>query len=85
MEMWLKSALERTESCLLYTSRGVARARPTWFYQKGVWVVNGKMDQTDLRHSVEYGNWVTMESLKYNNKASKYFGQPLRLFDEQGK
>lgn len=42
------------------------------------------MDQTDLRHSVEYGNWVTMESLKYNNKASKYFGQPLRLFDEQG-
>lgn len=65
--------------------RGVARARPTWFYQKGVWVVNGKMDQTDLRHSVEYGNWVTMESLKYNNKASKYFGQPLRLFDEQGK
>lgn len=43
------------------------------------------MDQTDLRHSVEYGNWVTMESLKYNNKASKYFGQPLRLFDEQGK
>lgn len=28
--------------------RGVARARPTWFYQKGVWVVNGKMDQTDF-------------------------------------
>lgn len=64
--------------------RGVANCRTTWFYQKGVWAVNGKMDETDLRHSVEHGNWVTMESLKCNNKKSKYFGQNLRLFDEKG-
>lgn len=65
--------------------RGVSTVRPTWFYQEGVWAVNGVMDETDLRHSVEYGNWVTMESLKYNNKESAYFGQNLRLFDDQGK
>lgn len=64
--------------------RGVSTVRPTWFYQKGVWAVNGEMDATDLRHSVEAGNWVTMESLKCNNKDSEYFGQPLRLFDDQG-
>lgn len=64
--------------------RGVSTVRPTWFYQEGVWAVNGVMDETDLRHSVEYGNWVTMESLKYNNKESAYFGQNLRLFDDQG-
>ncbi|RHL03220.1 MULTISPECIES: RagB/SusD family nutrient uptake outer membrane protein [Bacteroides] len=65
--------------------RGISTCRPTWFYQKGVWAVNGKMDETDLRHSVEAGNWVTMESLKCNNKASSYFGQPLRLYDDNGK
>ena len=64
--------------------RGIATARMTWFYQKGVWAVNGEMDPTDLRHSVEHGNWVTMESLKCNNKESEYFGQPLRLFDDKG-
>lgn len=64
--------------------RGIATVRPTWFYQKGVWAVNGKQDATDLRHSVETGNWVTMESLKCNNRDSEYFGQPLRLFDDQG-
>ena len=64
--------------------RGVSTVRPTWFYQEGVWAVNGVMDETDLRHSVEYGNWVTMESLKYNNIESAYFGQNLRLFDDQG-
>lgn len=64
--------------------RGISTCRPTWFYQKGVWAVNGEMDETDLRHSVEAGNWVTMESLKCNNKASSYFGQPLRLYDDDG-
>lgn len=64
--------------------RGIATVRPTWFYQKGVWAVNGEQDATDLRHSVETGNWVTMESLKCNNIDSEYFGQPLRLFDDQG-
>lgn len=64
--------------------RGISTCRPTWFYQKGVWAVNGEMDETDLRHSVEVGNWVTMESLKCNNKASSYFGQPLRLYDDDG-
>lgn len=63
---------------------GISICRPTWFYQKGVWAINGKMDETDLRHSMEVGNWVTMESFKCNNKASSYFGQPLRLYDDDG-
>lgn len=65
--------------------RGIATVRPTWFYQEGVWAVNGKMDKGDLRHSVEVGNWVTMESMKCNNKDSEYFGQPLRLYSDDGK
>lgn len=64
--------------------RGISTCRPTWFYQKGLWAINGFMDTTDLRHSVKVGNWVTMESLKCNNKASSYFGQPLRLYDDNG-
>ncbi|MFD2164617.1 RagB/SusD family nutrient uptake outer membrane protein [Paradesertivirga mongoliensis] len=59
--------------------RGIATIRPTYFAQNAMWGINGVMDQGDLRHNSAVGNWVTMTSLKYNDKASSYFGQNLRL------
>ncbi len=60
--------------------RGIGHIRPTHFAQKGLWRVNGFDDEGDLRHSTTVGNWVTMESLKYNDPSSTaWFGQNVRL------
>ncbi|MCS4164838.1 MULTISPECIES: RagB/SusD family nutrient uptake outer membrane protein [Sphingobacterium] len=61
--------------------RGIATFRPTSFQTQGVWSVNGKLDDGDLRHSSKMGNWVRMEDYKVNNKASKDFGKPVTLKD----
>ena len=66
--------------------RGIAHIRPTYYYTDEVWSVNGKNDTGDLRHSAAVGNWVTMDSLKYNNKAdAAWYGKNLRLYDDNGK
>ncbi|WP_240186757.1 RagB/SusD family nutrient uptake outer membrane protein [Pedobacter namyangjuensis] len=65
--------------------RGIGHIRPTYFAQKSLWVVNGVNDAGDLRHSTAAGNWVTMESLKYNNPANTtWFGQNVRLRSATG-
>lgn len=64
--------------------RGIAHVRPTYFATHSLWYVNGVNDETDLRHSTEVGNWVTMESLKYTDPSSKNFGENLRLYDDDG-
>lgn len=55
--------------------RGIATYRPTPFQQFGLWAVNGVMDETDLRHSHEMGNWVRMEDYKINNPSSSHRGE----------
>lgn len=55
--------------------RGIAHVRPTYFATHTLWCVNGKMDKGDLRHSAEYGNWFPMDSLRYNDPSSKYYGK----------
>lgn len=66
---------------VLQYGRGIARVRPTWYSQHGLWT-----DDTDLRHAP--GNWMTMEDLVYNDPALRgrdpSYGQPLRLRNEQG-
>ncbi|WP_129714798.1 RagB/SusD family nutrient uptake outer membrane protein [Pedobacter sp. SYP-B3415] len=64
--------------------RGIGVIRPTYYAQKGVWYVNGVNDQGDLRHNTAVGNWVTMESIKYNDPTSANFGQNLRLRNAAG-
>jgi len=64
--------------------RGIAVIRPTYYAQKGVWNLNSINDQTDLRHNTTVGNWVTMESLKYNDPTSTNYGQNLRLRSTAG-
>ena len=65
--------------------RGECFIRPTYFAEEGMW-----NDSTDLRHSREVGNWVSMEDLKYNNTAligtddEKYYNQPLQKFADDG-
>ena len=65
--------------------RGIATFRPTYFQTHTLWEVNGKMDATDLRHNSEVGNWVRMEDYRVNNKASSEFGNPVALFNDNGK
>src|SRR5690606_17439955 len=63
--------------------RGIATFRPTRFHMTNLWQVNGVMDETDLRHNSEVGNWIRMEDYRVNNKASSLFGEPLVLHDEK--
>lgn len=65
--------------------RGIATFRPSYFQTHTLWMVNGKMDGTDLRHSSATGNWVRMEDYRVNNKASSEFGNPIQLFSDNGK
>jgi starch-binding outer membrane protein, SusD/RagB family len=65
--------------------RGVAHIRPTHFAQKSMWFVNGVNDEADLRHNSAVGNWVTMDSLKYNDPSSAaWFGKNLMLYNSSG-
>lgn len=64
--------------------RGIARIRPSSYAQRLVWKINGVEDFTDYRHRTDNGNWVTMESLVYNNPALKtsnnpWYGKNLQL------
>ena len=68
--------------------RGIAHIRPTYFATHSLWTVNGVDDTGDLRHSTASGNWVTMESLKYNHlnpRQKQWYGKPLRLYGDDGK
>lgn len=65
--------------------RGIAHIRPTYFAQKTVWIVNGIDDEGDLRHNSTVGNWVVMDSLKYNDPGSSaWFGKNIRLRNANG-
>ena len=55
--------------------RGIANIRPTYFATHTLWQVNGMDDKGDLRHSAKVGNWFPMDSLKYNDPASAYYGK----------
>lgn len=65
--------------------RGIARMRPSNYAQYDIWIG----DTTDLRHSTQTGNWVSMEKLHYNNpklfeENNPYAGEKLQLYSEDG-
>ena len=69
--------------------RGISRIRPTWYAQKGVWIINQMEDFSDYRHRTDNENWMTMEMLVYNNPALKkngneWYGKNLQLYNDQG-
>lgn len=55
--------------------RGIASARPTWYAEHSLWVVNGKVDEGDMRHSSKFGNWFPMTALKYNTPGAADYGK----------
>ena len=55
--------------------RGIANVRPTYFATHTLWKVNGKDDEGDLRHNASTGNWFPMDSLRYNDPSSTYYGK----------
>jgi len=66
--------------------RGVGVTRPTYWAEKSMWYLNGRLDEGDLRHSNKVGNWVNMEDMRYNVAASAWHGHYLMktYTDEQG-
>jgi hypothetical protein len=59
--------------------RGIAHIRPTYYATNELWIVNGVDDAGDLRHNSTVGNWARMDSLKYNDPSSSWFGKNLVL------
>lgn len=55
--------------------RGIADIRATYFATHTLWRVNGVEDKGDLRHNSSVGNWFPMDSLKYNDPSSAYYGK----------
>ena len=71
--------------------RGVASFRPCTWAQYGLWDIttntaySESIDRGDLRRSEEYGNWMHMENLKYNDPTdTEWYGKPLQKFDDKG-
>jgi len=57
--------------------RGIGTWRLSWFATHDMWKVNGIDDAGDLRHSSAVGNWGRMDSIKYNDPTSAWFGKKL--------
>ncbi len=57
--------------------RGIGTWRSTRFATHDMWRVNGLDDNGDLRHSSAVGNWGRMDSIKYNDPSSTWFGKKL--------
>jgi len=65
--------------------RGQGVIRPTWYATKTMWYVNGVEDVTDLRHNSTVGNWVLMDSIKYNDPGNAtWFGKNLQQKSASG-
>lgn len=59
--------------------RGIAHIRPTYYATNDLWIVNGVNDAGDLRHNSTVGNWARMDSLKYNDPSSTWYGKNVLL------
>lgn len=62
---------------LLEYGRGIGTLRSTWYHTDMIWT----LDNTDLRHDRESGNWMDMEDLTYNNpdlKSGPWYGKNLK-------
>lgn len=54
--------------------RGIADARATYYATTGMWM----KDEGDLRHRSDVGNWFPVDSFKYNDPASPYYGKTFK-------
>jgi hypothetical protein len=61
------------EEFFVSVGRGVGYVRPTSYHNYEIWT-----DNTDLRHDKKV-NWFSTDKFIYNNKSSKYYGQPVDI------
>ncbi len=58
--------------------RGISTLRSTSYQQNDIW----RLDNTDLRHDIESGNWMHVTELKYNNPdlqgKSEWYGKTIK-------
>ncbi len=65
--------------------RGIAHVRSTKYFTDDIWQVNDVEDEGDLRHSSAVGNWMRMDSLKYDNpEDTLWYGKNVRFKDDDG-
>lgn len=69
-----------TEDWTRAMGRGIGGLHTSWWFNKSIWTVEGELDEQDLRHNREVGNWIDMEDMTYNHKETKYRGQHLQLY-----
>ncbi|WP_276483314.1 RagB/SusD family nutrient uptake outer membrane protein [Paraflavitalea pollutisoli] len=63
--------------------RGIAHIRPTYMATNELWT--NISDAGDLRHNSTVGNWVRVDSLKYNDpRNTAWYGKNLRLYNDAG-
>lgn len=60
--------------------RGIGVFRTSPYYNKTLWMYDGEIDEQDLRHNREMGNWVEMEDIRYNKPSSPFYGKNMQLF-----
>lgn len=73
----------QSEDWVRAIGRGIGCFRTSPYFNKTIWITNGKMDTTDLRHNRNVGNWLEMEDLRYNNPNSTYYGKHMQLHATQ--
>ncbi len=64
--------------------RGIATISASYYSQEPMWMVNGVLDEQDLRRNSDVGNWVNMENFKYSDPTSVDYDTNFRMFDDFG-
>tara|TARA_B100000678_G_C18227216_1_gene509349 strand:+ start:3204 stop:5159 length:1956 start_codon:yes stop_codon:yes gene_type:complete len=64
--------------------RGIGTISASYYSQETMWNVNGVLDNQDLRHNSEVGNWVNMEDFEYSDPSSADYRNNFKLFNDQG-
>lgn len=60
--------------------RGIGCFRTSKHYNQTIWNYDGEVDEQDLRHNRQVGNWMEMSDLKYNTPGKSYYGQNMVLY-----
>lgn len=63
--------------------RGIGCFRTSYHYNETIWRYDGEVDNQDLRHNREVGNWVEMTDIKYNTPGKSYYGENMKLYADE--
>lgn len=63
--------------------RGIGCFRTSKYYNRELWMYDGELDEQDLRHNRQMGNWVEMTDIRYNRPNSDFKGENMRLYADE--